>query len=266
MRAYQAIALSLSLLPTTACINLDLANGEQNIVEAQVDISGAGFLLFKNKNIKFEQVVTVDPFVDEQRVGALAIDTINFNEPLQIEISYVVEDMIRLEGFLKAGNPDPRGLVEGDDPTLFQTSDGRTNYPYTVTFMVTFPRKEQILNDNGRRRRIRTVETRAAYCNFIDPIDANAKGCVKFQPNDDPNVQNIIGSVAGVGGEDTIVAEFKDLIVIDEELYDDIFEAALIAGDAPNAEDLAESILVRVARDEPGKMFVFNANLDEDLE
>jgi hypothetical protein len=29
---------------------------------------------------------------------------------------------------------------------------------------------------------------------------------------------------------------------------------------------LAESILVRVARDEPGQMFVFNANLDEDLE
>lgn len=260
------VALSLSLLPVTGCINLDLANGEANVVQTQVDISGAGFTLFADQNINFKQVITLDLSTDEQRVGALAVDDINFNEPIQIEISYVLEDMIRLEDFLESNNPDPRGLQEGDDPALFQVGDAR-EFPYQVTMSVTFPRKDKIVNDNGRVRRVRGIETRTAFCNFIDPLVADRKGCFKFEANVTEGVESIIGSVAGVNGENTISATFEDIIVVDDTKYFEIIEDSLLAtGEFPAAEELAESILVRIARDEPGTAFIFNANLDGDFE
>src|SRR5690606_32253076 len=103
MRSITAAALSLSLLPAAGCINFDLGNGEANFVVAQVDAKGAGF---GKKNINFGQIITLDLLTDEQRVGGLAVDAIR-GQKFQIEISYLPEEMNRLEELLAAGNDDP---------------------------------------------------------------------------------------------------------------------------------------------------------------
>lgn len=262
MRGLTAAALSLSLVPAAGCINFDVGNGEPNVFQAEIDANGAGF---GKKNIDFKQIVVLDPLTDEQRAGATAIDEINF-EPIQIEFHYLREDMIRLEALLQAGNEDPRGQA---DPTVFQVGDPR-NQPYVIGMFVTFTRKEEIIDAEGDVQKIETLETRPAFCNFIDPLDEDSTGCFKFDPNVTEGLENLIGSVAGVGDgeltENTISATFQDLIVYDEALYAELFEAALLAGEFPDAEDLAPSILVRIARDEPGKAFIFNANLGIDAE
>lgn len=278
-RMLSSAALSFLMLPAASCINLDLVNGEENVFEAQIDTKGAG--IFRDKNVKFKQIVTLDPLTDEQRAGAVVTDEVLF-ENISIEFSYIIEEMVRLEELIAAAQDgdvvaDPRGDIA--DPTVFNVGEGRVQ-PYVVTMVVTYAREEKILqerlllNNRFKEVRIRTIESGIAFCNFIDPVE-EVQGCLKFAPSE---IGNLIGRVAGVGTdanedgildpeevENTSVGEFSDLIVIDNSVYADLFQAALEEGRVPEAEDLQDSILIRIARDQAGTFTLFNANLAEDF-
>jgi hypothetical protein len=303
MRALPFAAFSLLLLPGMGCINLDLANGKENVFESEVDANGAGF---RKKNIKFKQIITLDPSVDEQVGGAFAVDTINF-EPLKIEFAYLLEEMNRLEDLVSlfvegdgAVATDPRGLE--DNFNVFQVGDFRDK-PFVVEMFVTYTRKEIILEERrffpGRfkKNRIRTVETKPAFCNFLDPKDVNAVGCFTFAAG---ALGVNIGQVAGVGkdingdgvllnvdndfdgfanaeeGDDveietTSSATFKDLIVVDNVIYLTLLEEFLEVnnGGPLNGDQIEEiadqAIMVRLARDEVGTLTIFNNNLGRDF-
>jgi hypothetical protein len=308
MRKLSSAALALFLLPGVGCINLDLANGAANVFEAEIDASGTGLLLAGGRNIKFKQIVTIDPTTDEQRAGAVATDQINF-EVISIEFSYLLEEMNELEEAIDIGAggalggdvvTDPRGLVE--DFNVFQVGDIRMT-PFVVGMFVTYTRKEVILDerlifdgdvfdfvDGFKERNVRTVESRPAFCNFIDP---NGAQCFAF---DTSKVDGLnIGAVAGVGKdlnedgilqnidndddgvadefeiEDTSSAVFNDLIVVDPVIYMTLLEGFLEENlgaplDADQIEDLAkEAIMIRIARDNQGALSIFNNNLGEDF-
>jgi hypothetical protein len=276
MRALSAAALFL-LIPAVGCINVDLGNEQPNVFEAQIDATAINPLFFGKKNINFRTLTTLDPTTDEARLGVVAADFVG-GDPITIEFAYSRPDMIKLEDLLTANadpNADPRGLV--DTPQTFQVTEPLT--PFTVAMFVTFTRIRKITNDNGGIRRIKEVQTIPASCNFIDPINADAKGCLTF--TDEPltaGVDNIIGNVGGVGGETTISATFDDLIVVDPQIFSDVTEDFLLQGKSidldpvnnPDFEELqdalADSILIRIARNKQGKVFVFNSNLDVNLE
>jgi len=273
MRAFAAAALSLSLLPAAGCINLDLGNGEANVFEAEVDATNInGFLGFigAKRNIKFGKIVTLDPGTDETRLGAVATDTIG-GDPITIEFSYWRDNVIKLEDLLDAGNQDPRGAL--DSQTTFMVADPQLQ-PFSMGFFVTFTRKKKIVNDNGNVRNQLVTESFPAYCNFIDPIDATAKGCFAFSADaNDNDTGNTIGAIAGVGGENTSVATFQDLIVIDPDVYDEAVEDLLEENKNPTdindpdvVAELSKSILIRIARNKPGNIKIFNANLAVDAE
>jgi hypothetical protein len=301
MRALPFAAFSLLLLPGMGCINLDLANGKANVFEAEVDANGAGF---RKKNIKFKQIITLDPSVDEQVGGAFAVDQINF-EPLKIEFAYLLEEMNRLEEAVSlfvdgdgAVITDPRGLEENFN--VFEVSDFRDK-PFVMEMFVTYTRKEIILEERKlfpgkfKKNRIRTVETKPAFCNFLDPKDVNAVGCLTFAAS--PLGVNI-GQIAGVGkdfdgdnvllnvdnnnngfadaGDDieietTSSATFKDLIVVDNVIYLTLLEEFLELnnGGPLNGDQIGEiadqAIMVRLARDEAGTLTLFNNNLGRDF-
>ena len=300
MRALPLAAFSLLLLPSTGCINLDLANGEANVFEVEVDANGAGF---GKKNIKFKQIITLDPAVDEQLGGAFAVDQLNF-EPIKIEFAYLLEEMNRLEDAVSLfvdgdGNviTDPRGRDANFN--VFEVADLRDK-PFVVEMFVTYTRKETILEERllfdgkFKKNRIRTIETKPAHCNFLDAkLEAD---CFAFDASD---LGVNIGRVAGVGkdlnedgvllnvdnnfdgfanaadGDDveietTSSATFNDLIVVDNVIYLTLLEEFLEvnAGGPLNADQIAEiadqAVMVRLARDKVGTLSIFNNNLGRD--
>jgi len=296
MRALSYAAFSLLLLPTTGCINLDLINNEANVFQAEVDANGAGF---RKKNIDFKQIITIDPSTDENRAGAVAVDQINF-EPLTIEFTYLIEEMNVLEEAVTVGldadlATDPRGLV--DNFNVFEVADFRDK-PYVVEMSVTYTRKETILEERllfdgkFKKQRIRTVETKPAFCNFLDAIDATGQTCFVFDVsplevnigrvagvgkdlNNDGVIENIDNDFDGVADEveieTTSSATFNDLIVVDNVIYLTLLEefTEINLGAPLNGDQIAqiadEAIQVRVARDKTGVLSVFNNNLGQDF-
>lgn len=293
MRAFSFAAFSLLLLPSTGCINLDLANGEANVFEAEVDANGAGF---RKKDIKFKQIITLDPAVDEQVGGALAVDQINF-EPVKIEFSYLLEEVNRLEEAITAGVDgdvvtDPRGLV--DNFNVFEVGDFRDK-PFVVEMFVTYTRKEIILEERNlfggfKKNRIRTIETKPAFCNFLDakleadcfafeasPLEVNIGRVagVGKDLNNDGVIENIDNDFDGIADEveieTTTVATFNDLIVVDNVIYLTKLEEFLEANngaplDANQIADIADAaVMVRLARDKVGSLSLFNNNLGRDF-
>jgi hypothetical protein len=283
MRKLSSAALSLLLLPGVGCINLDLKNGAANTFEAEVDARGTGLLLSK-RNIKFKEIVTLDPTTDEQRAGAVATDQINF-EVVSFEFAYLLEEMNELEEAIEVGLEadiitDPRGISENFN--VFQVGDIRMT-PFTIGMFATYTRKEVILDerllfdgdvfdfvDGFRETRVRTVESEPAFCNFIDPND-NGLPCFAF---DASKVEGLnIGAVAGVGKdlnndgilqnidnnddgvadefeiEDTTSAQFNDLIVVDPVIYITLLEGFLEENvgqplNADQIEDLAKDAIL----------------------